>query len=356
MKNKLTLPLLFSLYSAIIFAQPVKNIPTQLQFHVRDSGIILNDPPFKSCHASTIVETGKDTLLYAWFGGDEEGAKNVSIWGCYRYTNQKKQWGKILLLAEGRDSSGRTQACWNPVLFRTSKGAVFLDYKVGTNPREWWAERKISYDNGKTWSAAKRLLSPFLGPIKNKPVQLKNGTILYPSSTESKDEDSWQIHLESTDATGNQWQYLPIDCDSFDVIQPCILTYGADSLQMLCRSKQNAIVQTWSFDNGHFWSPLRPLGLPNPNSGIDAVTLDNGLQLLVYNPTQSGKDWSAGRSILKVAISKNGLDWKDVATLEEHARGEYSYPAIIQDSHNVIHISYTYDRVNIKFVDLETTH
>jgi alpha-L-fucosidase len=352
LKKRLTLLLLFCLAASIAFAQAVRNKSVKAQFHITDSGRIFNDPPFQSCHAATIVEAGRDTLLYAWFGGDQEGAKNVAIWGCYRYRNKRDQWSKLLVLAKGHDFSGNDQPCWNPVLFKVSDGVIFLDYKVGPNPREWWAERRISHDNGKTWSASKRLSSPFLGPIKNKPVQLKNGTILYPSSAESMDEESWKIHLEKTDATGNQWQYISIDCDSFNVIQPTILRYG-DSLQMLCRSKQNTIVQTWSYDNGRSWSPLTPLNLPNPNSGIDAVTLNNKLQLLVYNPMQSGKDWWAGRSILKVAISKNGYDWEDIATLEDHTKGEYSYPAIMQDSRNTIHIAYTDDRKNIKFVDME---
>lgn len=356
MKSKLILFLLFSFGVAIASAQSIKNTSENTRFRLIDSGRILNNPPFQNCHAVTIVETGKDTLLYAWFGGDQEGAKNVSIWGCYRYANQKNQWGKLLLLAKGQDSSGIAQPCWNPVLFKTSDGVLFLDYKVGINPREWWAERKVSYDNGKTWSSSKRLPSPFLGPIKNKPIQLKNGTILYPSSTESINEESWQIHLESTDATGNHWQYIPIDCDSFDVIQPTILQYGNDSLQMLCRSKQNTIIQTWSFDNGRSWSSLSPLNLHNPNSGIDAVTLKNGWQLLVYNPMLSGKDWWAGRSILKVALSKNGIDWKDIITLESHTKGEYSYPAVIQDSRNIIRIAYTHNRTNMKFVDLEEVY
>lgn len=322
------------------------------QYQITDSGRIFNDAPFKNCHAATIAEVGKDTLLYAWFGGDHEGAKNVSIWGCYRYTNQKEQWGKILLLANGQDASGNSQPCWNPVLFKTAAGKIFLDYKVGPNPREWWAERKISDDNGKTWSPAQRLPSPFLGPIRNKPVQLNHNIILYPSSTESLDEKTWQIHLETTDASGNNWQYIPIDCDTFGVIQPTILRYGNDSLQLLCRSRQNAIIQTWSVDNGRSWSRLTPLGLANPNSGIDAVSLSNGWQLLVYNPMLAGKDWWMGRSVLKVAVSKNGSEWTDIATLEQHNEGEYSYPAVIQDSRNMIRIAYTDKRKHIKFVDL----
>lgn len=336
-----------------IVAQSIGGVSENNELRLIDSGRIFQNAPFQSCHAATIVETGKDTLLYAWFGGDHEGAKNVSIWGRYRYTNQTNQWSELRLLAKGQDSTGIPQPCWNPVLFKSRSGSLFLDYKVGPNPRQWWAERKVSNDNGITWSASTRLQSPFLGPIKNKPVQLKSGQILYPSSTESLDEKSWQIHLEISDSGGKNWQYIGIDCDSFGVIQPAILQYRGDTLQMLCRSRQNSIVQTWSFDNGLTWTSLSPVDLPNPNSGIDALSLPNDWQLLVYNPLLAGKEWWAGRSVLKVALSKNGRNWKDRFTLEDQTKGEYSYPAVIKDSRNIIRIAYTDNRANIKFVDLE---
>ncbi len=56
---------------------------------------------------------------------------------------------------------------------------LFLFYKVGINPREWWGMMKSSTDDGKTWSAATRLPNDILGPIKNKSIQLTNGDILH---------------------------------------------------------------------------------------------------------------------------------------------------------------------------------
>lgn len=92
--------------------------------------------------------------------------------------------------------------------------------------------------------------------------------------------------------------------------------------------------------------------MPNPNSGTDAVTLNNGWQLLVYNPTvkDEGK-WGGSRSPLNVAISKDGHVWKPLLVLEDKP-GEYSYPAVIQSQDDIIHITYTWKRERIKYVAL----
>ena len=123
-------------------------------------------------------------------------------------------------------------------------------------------------------------------------------------------------------------------------------------MQLLSRSKQGRIVESWSTDGGASWSPLAQTNLLNPNSGTDAVTLKNGTQLLVYNPAVPGKDWFNGRSQLRVAQSADGVAWHDVATLENGTTEEYSYPAIIEGQDGQVHITYTYNRQNIKHVVL----
>jgi len=121
-------------------------------------------------------------------------------------------------------------------------------------------------------------------------------------------------------------------------------------LQILCRSKSNAIVQAFSNNNGDSWGKITRTNLLNPNSGIDAVTLKNGWHLLVYNPTVEGTN---GRAKLNVAVSKDGLNWTDAVILENEEQGEYSYPAVIQAKDGKVHITYTYNRVNVKHVVLE---
>lgn len=314
------------------------------------SEYIFENAPFAACHASTLVDLGKGKLMAAWFGGKHEGDKSVAIWTAIK---THKKWSVPKLVANGIINDSTRFACWNPVLFKSLDGTLTLHYKIGPNPRAWWAVYKTSKDNGESWSEAVKLPAGFLGPIKNKPVQLNKNTILYPSSTESLDEKTWSIHLEKSDGENRNWEKIKIDCDTFGVIQPSILTYPNGKLQLLCRSRQNVIVESWSVDDGKHWSKLAATSLPNPNSGSDAVTLKDGRQLLIYNPLAAGKNWWEGRSVLKLAISKNGKTWKDIYTLENHEKGEYSYPAIIQDKNGHVHLSYTSERQKIKYVELK---
>ncbi len=76
------------------------------------------------------------------------------------------------------------------------------------------------------------------------------------------------------------------------------------------------------------------------------------MQILIYNPTTRGKEWFNNRGKLNVAISKDGIHWNDVTVLENGTSEEYSYPAVIQTADGYVHITYTFDRKNIKHIVL----
>jgi len=310
----------------------------------------MEHPPVQAAHASTITELPGGQLVASWFGGSRESAPDVCI---YTSVFTKGKWSAPAIAATGIVNDKIRYAAWNPVLISTRAHKLLLFYKVGPNPREWWGLMKYSTDKGHTWSKEEKLPEGILGPVKNKPVQLTNGTILHPSSTESKDEKQWHIHVELSDSTGHNWRRIPINCDTFGVIQPAALFHPGGRLQLLCRSRQNVIVQTFSDDNGETWSPLTRQTIMNPNSGIDAVTTKSGLQVLIYNPAKMGADWSDGRNELRVAVSKDGENWQDVYELEKQPKGEFSYPAVIQTKDGLLHITYTYNRQNIKHVVLK---
>jgi predicted neuraminidase len=202
-----------------------------------------------------------------------------------------------------------------------------------------------SGDGGATWSQPRRLPDGILGPIKNKPVMLADGSLLCPSSTEHA---GWRVHMERTKDLGQTWSKTePLnDRAQFGAIQPTILVYRNGGIQILCRSRQSRITESWSTDNGATWSAMKSTVLPNPSAGIDAVMLKDGRALLVYNHDEKG------RNKLNVAISSDGKTWKAAMKLEDQP-GESSYPAVIQTSDGLVHVTYTWRRQRIKHVVID---
>jgi predicted neuraminidase len=314
------------------------------------SGIITDEfiydkAPYPECHASTIAQT-KNGLVAAWFGGTKERNPDVCIW-VSRKVNGK--WTEGVNVANGIQNDTLRYPCWNPVLYQVPKGELILFYKIGPSPGTWKGFMKTSADGGITWSAQQALPEGILGPIKNKPVLLKNGTLLSPSSSEAK---GWVARMESSTDNGKTWKTVTVpDGDTKGAIQPSILFHKDGSLQALCRSRDRAILETWSKDNGLTWSPLAKTDLPNNNSGTDAVTLKDGRQLLVYNHVlPPGKEVKGARTPLNVAISPDGKKWYAALILEDSPISQYSYPAVIQTSDGLVHFVYTWRRQRIKHV------
>lgn len=305
------------------------------------SEFIYQQAPFPACHASTIVETSSG-FVAAWFGGTAEKNPDVGIW--YSRFNGKS-WSPPIEAANGIQPEGKRLPCWNPVLFQPSNGPLLLFYKVGPSPSTWWGMMMSSTNQGESWSAAQRLPDGFLGPIKNKPVELADGSLLCPSSTENS---GWKVHLEEASGNPFHWKKTPAlnDPAEFGAIQPSILIHGPAEFQIVCRSNKRAITEAWSHDAGKTWGPMTKTSLPNPNSGIDAVQLRNGSSWIVYNHT------TFGRSPLNLAISSDGKNWQPALTLESNS-GEYSYPSVIQARDGLVHLTYTWKRQRIKHVVID---
>ena len=313
------------------------------------SEFIYESAPFPECHASTVVETG-GAIAAAWFGGTEERHPDVGIWFSKRGADG---WSTPVEVRNGVQNEKLRYPCWNPVLFQPKDGPLMLFYKVGPTPAKWWGELATSTDGGKSWKYEGRLPEGMIGPVKNKPIQLANGDILSGSSTE---HDGWRVHFEVLSDFGKptqKWKMIgPIhDGKKIGAIQPSILQHRDGRLQAIGRSRQNKVFTTESKDNGATWSEMDFLELPNPNAGTDAVTLADGRHLLVYNHSAGRRtQWDYGRSVLNVAVSEDGKDWKAALELEKHEKGEYSYPAVIQSADGLVHITYTWQRKKIRHV------
>ncbi len=326
-------------------------------------------------HASTLVELKNGDILVAWFAGTKEGAPDVAIYGARLHYGT---WSAPIELARAAGV-----ACWNPVLFHTRDGRLWLYYKFGTHPSTWLGARKWSSDEGVTWSASEPLPSGILGPIKDKPLVLPNGDIVSGSSVEN---GKWTAWIERSADNGATWTHFgPITVpDNLDVpgaaalaaaahpaapagnpaqsvhtkvypaakstigiIQPAVVSLGGHHLRFYARSHTRSarIAVADSHDDGATWTQARFLNLPNPNSGIDAVRLRDGCILLVFNNSYNQ------RTPLNLAVSRDGEHFHIFKTLED-GPGQYSYPAIVQAANGDVLITYSWRRETIKFVRL----
>ncbi|WP_420236408.1 sialidase family protein [Telmatobacter bradus] len=324
-------------------------------------------------HASTLVELPGGDVLSAWFAGTKEGAPDVAIYAARQHAGV---WSVPVEVARTKDV-----ACWNPVLFHDAKGVLWLYYKTGKSPSTWTGLRKHSEDEGRTWSTAEALPDGILGPIKDKPLVLPDGSIVSGSSVES---GSWTVWIERSPDGGKTWTkigpitvpealdvpdaaalaaakegnfkpsdepgkpgiklYPPLD-HMVGLIQPSVVSLGGHHLRFYARSHSRAqrIAVADSFDDGRTWTQARYIDLPIPNSGIDAVGLKDGRIVLVFNNSYNR------RSPLSLAVSKDGEHFTVFKKLDE-GPSQYSYPAIIQAANGDLLVTYSWQRRTIRFV------
>jgi predicted neuraminidase len=258
-------------------------------------------------------------------------------------------------------------ATYNPLLFYTKDGRLWLYYKFGPHPDNWSAGRRFSTDDGKTWSPVEHLPAGLYGPIRAKPYVGPDGTIVSGTSVESY--RTWAAWIERSTDNGKTWMKagpitVPLNNGgagaagdappavpgssewrlTWGIIQPSVVSLGG-RLRLYARSTSRIgkICIADSTDGGKTWTDARPIDVPNPNSGIDAAGLRDGRVALIYNNSDSK------RTPLNLAVSKDGEHFQMFATLESEP-GEYSYPAIVQGKNGDLHMTYTWKRERIRYV------
>ncbi len=303
---------------------------------------IFEKAPFPSCHASTLVEHEPGKILAAWFGGKNEGAPDVQIW-MSRFEGEKWTAPEVVGDVPG-------YPCWNPVLFKTAKGTLWLWYKGGPSPQTWVGFARKSIDAGKTWAKPVTMPAGMWGPVRAKPIELKDGTLLAGTSVESGGKlDVWTPFVDRSTDDGETWfrsNAFPTP-DGHHQIQPALFETKDGRIVALMRSKNpRKVCRAESKDGGKTFAPAEPTDLPNPSTGLDVVKLKDGTLFLIYNHTPQG------RTPLSLAKSTDdGKTWAKVQDLEAEP-GEYSYPAMIATTTGKLAITYTWRRTHIKAITI----
>jgi len=326
---------------------------------------IFTETKSEMCHGSTVLPM-ENCILSAWFAGSYEGADDVAI-KISRYTDGCWSVPRVIKYC--------SEPHWNPVLADLGNGRTALYFKVGREIKTWRTIVCYSDDQGDTWSTPEELVPGDRGgrgPVRCKIIRLSDGSLLAPASLErdgvweafaDRSEDNGRtwlqsnlIRIESLDYTTNQntalEKNIEVSEQSFHgrgVIQPTLWESDPGRIHMLLRSTEKRIFRSDSSDFGKSWCDAYPTELPNPNSGIDVLKLDDGTLVLVYNPV--AENWGP-RTPLSMAVSRdNGISWSKLFDLE-NGDGEFAYPALAVYG-DIMHLTYTWKRMTIAYWQFE---
>lgn len=334
-------------------------------------------------HAPGIVEFPNGDLLVSWYrGSGERKADDVAVLGSWKRKGSER-WSEPFVMADQTDfpdcntcmhvdSEGRLWLFWPTIIANSWEScltrfrmATTADLKEAGAPR-WSSEGLVLLkpdDFGDEAEAiftkllqervpqplpqglqtefenAKKLLHEKLyqrlgWQPRCKPTVLPSGRILLPLYT-----DTFSISIMAISDDGGFSWYASKPIYGLGNIQPAVLRRNDGTLVAYMRDNgpANRVQVSESKDDGVSWSVSESNEIPNPGSGLDAVRLRNGHWVLLLNDTLEG------RNRLALYLSDDeGQTWKWHRAIEDHPKGSYHYPCLIQGSDDNLHIVYSY--------------
>ncbi|ALG30462.1 glycosyl hydrolase [Glutamicibacter halophytocola] len=370
--------------------------------------------PTVQSHAANLMTLGNGDLGCVWFGGTQEGVADISIYFSTLQRLPEGRWAEKWSPAQ-QLSSDSTRSEQNPILYRHGE-ELWLLYTAQHAGNQDTSEvrRRISSDHGSTWSDPETLFAATDHGgvfVRQPPVQV--GERLYvpvfrcatvPGQKWVGDFDDSAL-MVSTDG-GATWTEQIIE-GSTGCVHMNVAALADGSLLALYRSRwADWIYASRSEDGGLTWSVPEATELPNNNSSIQFVSMNDGRLALIYNHSQAteqterrlslydeiddeGLDssvdgpvvfepvatgepgvqkafWGTPRAPLTVAISSDqGRSWPARRNLEvgdgyclsnnsrEGLNREFSYPSIHEGQDGALHLAYTYFRQAIKYVRID---
>lgn len=346
-------------------------------------------PPMgRENHGSNLMELPNGDLLCVWFGGDKEGAQNVSI-ALSRLSPGAARWTNPVFL-----SDDPTRSDQNPVLFVTPAGELWLLYasqqSQGQGPSGWeekinkgevqgihWMQwtsvirRRVSKDNGHTWEPMDTLFAQPGSFCRNRMEILSNGHWLFPMYYSRRDGEGVYGNdvsvMQLSADNGQSWTEHPVP-GSRGRVHPTVIELAPGRLVAFFRSRSaDRIYVSYSTDFGQTWSDAARTDLPNNNASIQAVKLASGNIALAFNYLSLNDNpnitlWPPDRYPLTIALSTDeGRTWPYMRHIDtsdgffgaanKSLNRSLAYPSIMQSRDGQIHVSYSYlDRQCIKYV------
>ncbi|MCR9154897.1 MAG: exo-alpha-sialidase [Bacteroidetes bacterium] len=301
-------------------------------------------------HVSSIISTGADSLLIAWFGGELEGDTDNVIY-TKRSFDGGLTWVNRDTLFEGfGDTLYRDPHLfyWRDTLY------IIYNRQVGEGGISRALDSRLEYsfslDDGYTWSAPSainpggipagkniRIVAPF-----NDPVEINN-KVVFGVHWREVGNSSPHVSLLYLDFSADT-SYLVGDLNvSYKIVEPALLKENG-VLHLYLRNDQQYIQYSKSLDFGLSWSnPINTkLVCSYSLSSVKEIAADS--ILVVWNNHRVSRDYlSVG---LCRSYDLSDLYWKRDIDYMKSSRGQVSYPASLIYNWDSIGVSYT-DRIHI---------
>jgi predicted neuraminidase len=305
-------------------------------------------------HGSSIVELDDGSLLVSWYAGRDAAARDSRIL-LRRSTTGGARWEPTQTVVVPGECAAESwfsnKSVGNTVLFQDRQNVVWLFY-AAVQFGGWsgaHTDYKISRDRGRTWSESHRLTAKLGDLPRSKPVELGSDDIFLPLSHSVLRKYCGGIRLEISDGKIDKRVLSHIAGKEFS--HPAFVVLDANRVLAFLRARRrNGKVQSASFDvSTNSWSKPQVTNLPNPNSAIDAVRLDDGRILLVYN------DNANHRNPLSMAISDDGIHFRKLRDIENEPGQDFFYPSLIRARDETFYLTYTWHYCSIiKCVHFDT--
>jgi alpha-L-fucosidase len=296
-----------------------------------------------------IQELPNGELMAVWYAGKAEAHKTVGLKASWKPINGGEWSVPQLIHKTPGIPDGNEVIIWY-------KGQLHMFFNTIHFPMFPWSNTKLNHmvsdDYGRTWSTPKLLLGDPGFTTRNKPIIIGDRLII-PLGRERIIKE-WSVFLITEDGI-NFHLSQPIYLPKGQNIQPTVVRLGNGNLLAYLRTSTNYVYQTFSTDLGETWSPPEKLDLQNPNSALDMVRTKKGELILIWNNNARSGGMMTSRKCLHVGYSADeGKHWRIIKELErDDVNGQFAYPAIIEGSDNLFHITYTRYRKNIGYIKFD---
>ncbi|KAK3241977.1 hypothetical protein CYMTET_48301 [Cymbomonas tetramitiformis] len=313
--------------------------PLQAPDHLKNTMVHLSKPgETQYAHMAMIESMANGTLVAAFQASSGvEGSNDQHI----VYATSTDVAGLYWTPAEPLPVP-RMAAQWSPVMHTDSKGHLWLFYTEGRNckfnvsPPRWMPGGDIKVTkwtpSSSKWKTPRTIYPQSAGGgvpkvLANKMIVLSSGEWALPYWSEKHSTGTCAFDSTAEGAAGllvsknEGWDWEPrgsVTSGATWLIENTVVELDDGKLLMFFRTLKGLIYRSTSADKGYSWTIAEATSLPNPDSKIHMLKLDDGMLALAYN--NHGKltrSLRRSRTFLDVAVSANqGSTWTKLARLE----------------------------------------